>query len=185
MLIVQLFPDRDLHSELRRNSLAQARRLRDDFLGSAGNAMSKLVIALVAATALAGCANTFQVTTTAAPICGAEGAQQIALKRAAIETIRRGYDKFVIVGGQGGPSVVGHTPVYVYGSAAYGGAPMVAHGQGLKVFRDGDPAAENALSARQTLGPDWQEAAKKGTFAINCPAPDQEPEQPGDAAGAR
>jgi hypothetical protein len=106
-------------------------------------------------------------------MCGAHGAQQVAFKQAAIETARRGYDKFMIVGGQADARVIGHTPVHVqstgYGGAvAYGGAPMISHGQGLvvKVFRDGDPVASNAISARQTLGPDWQEIANKGT--ITC-----------------
>lgn len=132
----------------------------------------------LAGASLAGCArsstiplaqDTFQVTTTAAPMCGAHDAQQVAFKQAAIETIRRGYDRFLIAGGQSASRVIGHTPIYIestgYGGAiAHGGAPMVSHGQGLivKVFRDGDPAGANALSARQTLGPDWQEVANKG-----------------------
>lgn len=51
---------------------------------------------------------------------------------------------------------------------ASGGTPMFAPNQGLviKMFKDGDPAAANALPARETLGPDWQEQVKKNT--INC-----------------
>ena len=91
------------------------------------------------------------------------------MRQAAVEVIRRGNDRYIIVGGQSEASVVGTTPVVVqrtYGGAvAYGGAPMVARGQGLvvKMFRDGDPAA-NALSARETLGPQWREIAAKETL---------------------
>jgi hypothetical protein len=44
--------------------------------------------------------------------------------------------------------------------------PFVAgsHNQGLSVvmFREGDPRAQQALSAREALGADWQEKAKNG-----------------------
>ena len=125
---------------------------------------------------LAACAQTstipiaqdaFQITSSAAPICGAAGAQRVAVRQAAVEVIRRGGDRFIIAGAQGGSQVVGHTPLVVQstgygGGIIYGGAPMVAHGQGLvvRMFRDGDPAAANALSARAELGPNWAEIAK-------------------------
>ena len=66
------------------------------------------VILLLAAVALIGCArtsvmpltaDTVQITVEAAPVCGQTGAQKVALKTAAIETINRGYDRFVIAGG--------------------------------------------------------------------------------------
>lgn len=117
--------------------------------------------------------DTFQITTSAAPACGAAGAEQVAFKQAAVQTIRRGYDRFMIVGGQASANVVGHTPIIVnrtgYGTATVtGGDAMVAHDRGLvvKMFRDGDPAGANALSARQTLGPEWEEMSKKD--ALTC-----------------
>jgi hypothetical protein len=113
--------------------------------------------------ALGGCASTstiplaqdtFQITGRAAPICGAVGAEKVAFKQAAAETIRRGYDRFIIVGGQAGSEVVGSTPIVFqrtgYGGAvAYGGDSMVARNQGLivKMLKDSDPVAANALSA--------------------------------------
>lgn len=111
--------------------------------------------------------DTIQVTTSAAPACGRQGAQQVAFRQAAVETIRRGYDRFIVVGGESGQTLVGHTPIVVQsmgrgGAVAYGGAPMVGHDQGLtiKMFRDNDPAASNAVSARDTLGPKWPELVK-------------------------
>ena len=48
-----------------------------------------------------------------------------------------------------------------------GGQPIIAgtHDQGLvvKMFKDGDPAGANALSAREQLGPKWGEAVKESS----------------------
>jgi hypothetical protein len=52
-----------------------------------------------------------------------------------------------------------------------GGNPIVGgtHDQGLivKMFKDGDPKGANAISARGTLGPKWQEALKESA-ATTC-----------------
>jgi hypothetical protein len=97
-------------------------------------------------------------------------------------------DKFLIVGGQYQSNlyVAGYTPIQAntygsgtatrYGNSVYGsgsstttvtgGQPIVAgsHDQGLvvKMFKDGDPAGSNAVSARGTLGPKWREALEAG-----------------------
>ena len=41
-----------------------------------------------------------------------------------------------------------------------------SHNQGLvgKMFREGDPAGDNALSARETLGPSWQDAVNNNRW---------------------
>jgi hypothetical protein len=98
--------------------------------------------------------------------------------------MNRGYDKFLIVGAaaENNARVAGHTLVQAHtvgtatatgygnmvtatGSSTTtytGGNPIVAgsHDQGLivKMFKDGDPKGANAVSARTTLGPKWQEA---------------------------
>lgn len=167
--------------------------------------MRGVSVALIAIS-LAGCANsavmplaadTIQITSSAAPVCGPIGAQNVALRRAAIETLQRGFDRFVIVGAQAqnNVGVIGYTPVVAntYGTAsaygttlgsstystAYGqsstyfsgGQPIIAgtHDQGLvvKMFRVSDPNAANAVDARATLGPDWQESIKEGV-ATTC-----------------
>ncbi|MET3966702.1 hypothetical protein [Bradyrhizobium sp. S3.9.1] len=143
--------------------------------------MRNLRIVALCAT-LGGCAgastiplaqDTVQITARAAPICGAAGAEKIAVRQAAVETIRRGYDRFIVMNAQAGASYAGSTPVVVQNlgggvAMASGGTPMFAPNQGLviKMFKDGDPAAANALPARDTLGPEWQEQVKKNT--INC-----------------
>ena len=127
------------------------------------------------------------------PVCGRAGAQNVAARRAAIETINRGYDKFLILGAaaENNVRVVGHTPVQAhtvgtatatgYGNMVTasgqstttytGGNPIVggSHDQGLvvKMFKDADPKGANAISARATLGPKWQEAIKESA-ATTC-----------------
>lgn len=152
--------------------------------------VSVLMIGCARSATLPVAADTVIITTNAAPICGSAGAQSVALRRAAIETINRGFDRFVILGGQyqNNVGVVGYTPVQAHtvGSATAvgygnvvsahgqsttyysGGAPIVAgsHDQGLavKMFREGDPASANAISARQQLGPEWQKVVKENAI---------------------
>lgn len=158
--------------------------------------MRQALVAILAV-ALCGCAkssaiplsnDTVQLTTGAAPICGQVGAQAVASKEAAIETIRRGFDSYVVVGGQysNDVRVVGYTPVqantittgsaHVYGNTVYGnsssntvvsgGQPIMGgtHNQGLvvKMFKSTDPAAANAIDARAALGPDWKKYVESG-----------------------
>jgi hypothetical protein len=132
--------------------------------------------------------NTIMISTSAAPACGAQGAQQVALRRAAIEALQRGYDKYIILDSrtQNNVGVVGYTPMTAstYSSGTLntngnmgtysgtsntsisGGQPIIAgsHNQQLEVrlFRSADPGAENAVDARKVLGPDWQQIAAKG-----------------------
>lgn len=148
------------------------------------------LVVTVAAVLLSACARSaivpidatsFVVKTSAAPICGGAGAAKVAAQMAAIETIQRGHDRFLIVGGQAAnnTAVVGHTPVtaHTHGHVTpsghlvattthSGGLPIVAgtHDQGLAVrtFKDGDPAGANAISARATLGKDWKQAVEAG-----------------------
>ena len=153
--------------------------------------MRGLLLATIAV-ALVGCASssvmplandTLEITTSAAPICGATGAQDVAIRRAAIETLTHGYDKFLIVdaAARNNVGVVGHTPlqatstgtatVFANGNMATGygqsqtmitgGQPIIGghHDQALviKMFKDDDHAGSNAISARRTLGPDWKQ----------------------------
>lgn len=57
--------------------------------------------------------DTIVVNTAAAPVCGQRGAQDVAVKRAAYETLKRGYDKYIILGAQAqnNVGVVGYTPM--------------------------------------------------------------------------
>ncbi len=155
---------------------------------------------LVACSMLAGCAhssvmdldaNTVQVSANAAPVCGAEGAQRVTSRLAAIETIKHGFDRYVILGaqagttqqyagttplvansyGNGSATVFGNTGIYQGQSTTYfsGGTPIILnrHNQALQVrmFKADDPQAVNALDARRALGPNWPKLVARGTVA--------------------
>ena len=132
--------------------------------------------------------NTVQVSSGAAPVCGAIGAQNFAIKTAAYQTLRRGFDKYVIIGAQATAhdKLAGFTPTYAnsnlngtysgYGNSGTfngysnttvtGGQPIVMteHGQKLvvRMFHANDPGAEKAIDAKAALGPDWQKIMTKG-----------------------
>jgi hypothetical protein len=159
----------------------------------------KLVLAIFASLALGGCASssvldvasdTIQVSTSAAPVCGQAGAQAVAAKRAAIETLKRGFDSYVITDGkaENNVRVVGNTPVYAntqtngtvngYGNyATYnaqsnttfsGGEPIIggSHDQALLIhmFHQGEAGSDRAIDARRVLGPDWQKLVKSSAL---------------------
>jgi hypothetical protein len=116
--------------------------------------------------------DTLQLTAAAAPVCGITGAQNYAARLAAVETIRHGYDRDVIVGGQyqNDVHVMGYTRVVAqtdssatvnsFGNTATvnGNATtriQVAHRLSaahttlvVKMFKEGDPAGGNAIPAR-------------------------------------
>ena len=100
--------------------------------------------------------DTFQITSNALGACGADGAQRVAFQQAAAETIRRGYDTFVIVGTD--------RQSQLESASIWGGSANYSHTYSkeltVKMFHDGDPSSAQAISARETLGPKWQEAIK-------------------------
>lgn len=106
--------------------------------------------------ALGGCASAEATRTTkdsliinssAAPACGSLGAARVAAKQAAIETIKAGYDSYIITDQQ-------KNTTYSWSSVSSFAYPE----QGLKVkmFHKSDPGSDNALDARTELGPDWE-----------------------------
>lgn len=149
--------------------------------------MSKLFAAL-ACVGLAACAraeairtsqNTMVIDAGAAPACGQAGAARVASKSAAVETIRAGYERYLIGGMQAQNNVsVTQMPGSVQTTGTYGrgnyqatstyvpGPTIVAgsHDRQLSVvmFKPGDPGFEQALDAKQMLGSDWAELVKTG-----------------------
>ncbi len=150
--------------------------------------MKLLVAALGCAVLVGGCAgatatrtsqNTMTIDAGAAPSCGALGAAKVAAKSAAIETIKAGYDRYIIgsAASQNNVSVsqmpgsvqtrgaiIGNTyrstSTYVPGPTIVSGT----HDRQLEImmFREGEPGYENALDAREALGPEWPEIVKNG-----------------------
>ena len=126
----------------------------------------------------------FILNTSAAPACGSAGASKVAGKMAAVETLRAGYDGFIILGARSannvGVATLPPTGAYTTGSATSfgntvsgtatttytGGGPIVfgTHDQGLAVrmFMRGESGFANAVDARRFLGPDWAKLVQNG-----------------------
>lgn len=122
--------------------------------------------------------NEFLITTSAAPACGTSGARRVVTRMAAVQTIRNGYDRFVIAGArtQNNVTVVPTGPSSAYttgqamthGDMTYGSATTTYSGGSVMFFgsndadlhvimlRPGDAGYENGIDARQALGPDWE-----------------------------
>ena len=98
--------------------------------------------------------DTFKVATHAAPACGPAGARNVAFKTAAIEVIRKGGDRFVILGDQSDSALTGNV--------FSGFQQNFSQGMIVRMIADNAPEARNALSARATLGDDWQQVVAKG-----------------------
>lgn len=120
-----------------------------------------MFLAVVGLAALAACATTevqpltkssFKVATRAAPACGAAGARNVAFRTAAVEVIRRGHDLFVIKGDTTGYD---------------GWSGVNQQGMVVQLVDPRSRDARDALSARETLGADWQTAVQEGT-PITC-----------------
>ncbi|MEI3803168.1 hypothetical protein V6R85_01490 [Agrobacterium sp. CCNWLW32] len=156
--------------------------------------MKNIVVTLLIASSLASCAasssmrtaqNEMIIKTRAAPICGGDGALKVAGKQAAIETIKAGYDKYVILGQasqdttrvvqmpgsystSGTMNVYGNTGFY-NGTTTYNPGPtFVAGGHqqdvAVRMFKNGEPGSQNAISARDALGPKWKTIVKDGVY---------------------
>ncbi|HBZ43714.1 MAG TPA: hypothetical protein DEO85_06550 [Maritimibacter sp.] len=106
--------------------------------------------------------NTFAISTSAAPACGASGARRVANQVAAIEVIKRGADRFIFVQDNSGSQVEGLT------FNQFTGVGVLSSNQqylAVRTLKQGEPGYSNGLSARQILGPNWQEIAASGTPA--------------------
>ncbi|MYF08594.1 MAG: hypothetical protein F4233_12045 [Rhodospirillaceae bacterium] len=138
--------------------------------------MSKLALQLLAAGLaglLLGCAKTSVVPLSANEVrivvdaddeCGATGAQEVALERAAIEVLRRGYDRFVVV------SVDGRsTATSIFGAYGLFGVASTHHNAArIQMFRNGEGGFEKAIDARKILGNEWQKKIKEETSTMAC-----------------
>tara|TARA_R110002012_G_scaffold27229_1_gene87306 strand:+ start:29280 stop:29645 length:366 start_codon:yes stop_codon:yes gene_type:complete len=116
-------------------------------------------------------------------MCGSVGAARVAQKQAAIETIKAGYDRYIITGAASDNSVgvtqlPGHYNTYgtanVYGNygtfnatSVYQPGPTIVTGSydqsfAIRMFKDGEAGAKQAVSAKETLGPKWEKIVKDG-----------------------
>lgn len=147
-----------------------------------------VVFALVAACASTSVTplskNRIMISTSAAPACGLSGAKEVAGKMAAVETIRRGYERYIILGADAESNVTSHQsgPTYAmttgtyrgYGNTLYGnsttqfgGSYTVYSGSNdaaleVLLLNKGEPNYGDGIDAKSTLGEKWQELVEKG-----------------------
>ena len=128
-------------------------------------------------------ANTFVLHTSAAPVCGTTGSLRIAQQMVAIETIRAGYDRYVLLDGDAQNNVTSYTApgtyhtngqLNVFGNSAYYSSnsyyqPGPTYFSGghdtylqVKMFKKGDKGYSKAVSAKETLGANWQKLVSEG-----------------------
>lgn len=146
-------------------------------------ALSALLTACAASSTIRTSANTAIVQTSAAPVCGGVGAAAVAQKQAAIETLKAGFDRYIIADAAasndvrvtqmpgsfqttGTATVYGNMATY-QGNTRYIPGPSIVSGGhhqsfAIRMFRNGEPGAGQAVSARDTLGPKWSEMVKAG-----------------------
>lgn len=123
------------------------------------------------------------ISTSAAPVCGTEGALRVAQQMAAVATLRQGFDRFLL-GGVGSHSDVrvSHVPgnySYTtgtlnrtgnYGSfnaQTYRPTTTVVTGRNraqmeVLMLRPRDPRFHEGLDARRVLGPKWRDKVVNG-----------------------
>lgn len=112
--------------------------------------------------------NQIMLSTSGDPDCGMAGAQRVASKMAAIETLRRGYSRYVISAADSASSVgavvmpTTYSPVMTYPGGIplfYGTNDVQLH---VTMFKEGDRGYEQGVDAKSVLGTDWQELVEKG-----------------------
>lgn len=103
---------------------------------------------------------------------------------AAVETIRRGYERYAILGVQSENNVAiinrpptgamttgmintyGNTTYGTFNTSYYGGGPIVTGSRDAQLavvmFNPGDNGFSNALDAKQQLGENWSELVETG-----------------------
>ncbi len=143
-------------------------------------------VAVLSVVAVVGCAKTdaiplsaneVQILVDAAPACGATGAQRLAATVAAVETVRRGFDRFVVtaVNGKSLASAIWTSPsattdVSSKVTVSSGGWASISrrhqNTMRIRMTRRGDRGAERAIDARAHLGPKWRETVKDGASAF-------------------
>jgi hypothetical protein len=110
-------------------------------------------------------ADTVRINVSTAPIYGSLEPERRAMLLAAEETVKSGYDKFIILNGQSGfrSDTLAEIPARASGSyGPYGGGFSATGPQTInrnryqtevyiKMFKAGDPQGANAVDAREVL----------------------------------
>lgn len=149
--------------------------------------MKSIILLAIVGVTLTACAsgsavrtsqNTAIIRASAAPVCGGIGAAAVAEKQAAIETLKSGFDRYIITGSASANNVsvsqtIGRATTYgTYNRYGYTAqttfTPQTvvsgANEQSFSIvmFRNGEPAARNAIDAKTVLGENWEKSLKNG-----------------------
>ena len=145
-------------------------------------ALGVLLVALLGV--MTGCArtstspvavDTIEVAVRVGTICDRTDADRIAHRQAAVETIKRGFEDYIVIDSVGGDHVEDFAPLTAR-TNLYGGstttlfsedAPLLAHHRVLTVrmFRAGQGDSAETVSARAVLGSDWETLVTRGAPA--------------------
>ena len=128
--------------------------------------------------------NQIMLSTSAAPACGVSGAQLVATRMAAVETIRHGFSRFVINGvqAQNNVQVIERPFTGAYTTSTYNGCGNSIYGQSQTQFtgggvmyfgsndselfvtmlNPGDAGYLDGVDAQSTLGPKWRKFVQDG-----------------------
>lgn len=107
-------------------------------------------------------ADTVRINVSTAPVYGTLEPERRAMMLAAEETVKSGYEKFIIVSGASGlnQNVIGQIPAHASGSLTEGfratgpqnvAIPRFESAITIKMFKADDPHARNAVDAREIL----------------------------------
>jgi hypothetical protein len=107
-------------------------------------------------------ADTVRINVSTAPVYGALEPERRAMVMAAQETVKSGYDKFLIIDGGSSfnQNVIGQTGGYATGSLTRGftavgpqpvAMPRFQTALTIKMFKASDPQAQNAVDAHEIL----------------------------------
>ena len=117
-------------------------------------------------------ADTIEITVHVGTICDGRDAERLARRHAAVETIRRGFDDYVVVGSFGGDHKADEEPATARTTLSGSSgrtlfsedAPLLAHHRVLTVrmFRAGEGDSAATVSARAVLGDEWEAVVAKG-----------------------
>ena len=144
-------------------------------------AVSAIVVGCAGTHTVRTSADTAIVQASAEAACGSTGAARVAQRQAAIETIKAGYDRYVIFDAATANNVqltqlpgsyntsTTATGGFVSTTTTFQPGAMIPTGNydqsfAIKMFKDDDPNASAALSAREILGPKWPEMIKAGSL---------------------
>ena len=119
-------------------------------------------------------ADTIEIAVRVGAICDGADADRLARRQAAVETLRRGFDDFIVVDSAGGDHVADYAPVTartnLYGHTGTlfrEDAPLLAHRRVLtiRMLRAGEDDSGESLSARAVLSGDRETIATGGAPA--------------------